>query len=129
MIRLGNRKPSGLTEKMIENQILSWLKVKGIWATKIKTVGTYDQKLGRFRTPSPWYRRGVADILCCYNGRFIGLEVKTPIGRLSMHQKEFLRDIQAAGGVAAVVRCVEDVEIIFRGLDGVKEEEKCSQAF
>lgn len=114
MIRISNKKRLTLSEKQIENQILSWLKFKGILGFKVKSTGTFDTKLGRFRKPSPWYRVGVSDIICCHKGRFIGLEVKTHKGQLSEPQKLFMRDINAAGGAAIVVRSVEDVATFFQ---------------
>ena len=109
-VRLKHRNP---LEKQIENDILRWLSYKNILACKIKTVGTFDLKRGRFRTPSPWYRKGVADILVCHQGKFIALEVKTKVGRLSPSQKHFFTDVAKAGGIAVLVRSVEDVAKVF----------------
>lgn len=106
-----------LSEKQIENQVLSWLKFKGIFAFKVKSTGTYDQASGRFRTPSPWYRKGCPDVLVCYSGRMVGLEVKTQTGRLSVHQKLFHQDMEAAGGKTFVVRDVKELSFIFETLD------------
>lgn len=53
---------------------------------------------------------GIPDIIICANGRFIGLEVKLPggsYGATALQQKT-IRDIQKAGGAAAVVRSVEE---------------------
>lgn len=108
-----------LNEKQIENQCLSWLKARRYFAFKIKSVGTYDPTRKRFRTPSPWYRKGCPDILCCFRGRFIGLEVKTKKGRLSEHQKSFHQDLTLAGGFVYVVRSIDDLVDIFSCLEGV----------
>jgi hypothetical protein len=109
---------------MIENQILSWLKVKNIFGFKVKTVGTFDQKLGRFRKPSLWYRLGVSDIICCHWGRFIALEVKTKTGSLSVNQKLFIGDVKASGGFAFTVRSIEEVQLAFEQVyNAIIEEE------
>lgn len=113
-----------LSEKQIENQILSFLKSCGIFAFKVKSMGTFDPKRGMFRSPSPWYRKGVSDILCCIAGRFVAFEVKTPKGRLSDHQKLFLKDVESAGGVATVVRSVDDVKSFLEGLDSYEHFRK-----
>jgi len=56
-------------------------------------------------------RHGVPDLLVCYNGQFIALEVKRPqLGKLTDNQKQELAKISAAGGLAAVVTSVEDVK-------------------
>lgn len=106
-------------EKQIENHILSWLKMHEIFAFKVKSVGTFDPIRKKFRSPSPWYRKGCPDILCCYRRRFIGLEVKTKKGRMSPHQKSFHEDLIKAGGVAYVVRSVDEVARVFEELDMV----------
>ena len=103
-----------LSEKEIENHCLAWLKRNDIMGWKIKSVGTYDPKTKRFRTPSPWYRKGCPDILCCIDGQLIGLEVKTAKGRLSEVQKEFHRDLVKAGGKVYVVRSIDDLPPIFK---------------
>ncbi len=96
-----------MSEKQIENQILSWLKANQIMAWKIKSVGTYDPKLGGFRTPSPWYRKGVSDILGIFKGRPLAIEVKSAKGRLSLEQKDFLAEFSANGGIAIMARSVD----------------------
>lgn len=97
-------------EKIIEDQILQWLSYKQILSFKVKSQGTYDEKIGGFRRRSKFYRRGVADILGIYKGRFLAIEVKTEKGRASIHQKLFLQDVINAGGIALIARSVEDLE-------------------
>lgn len=100
-------------EKILENQILGYLKYRQIFAFKIKTVGTYDPKLQRFRKPSPWYRRGVSDIVGIYRGKPFAIEVKSRKGVLTEEQKLFLLDWQKEKGLALVARSLEDVESFF----------------
>mgnify|MGYP006273510687 CR=1 FL=1 len=45
---------------------------------------------------------------------FTSLEVKTPTGRVSPEQRQWLEAVQAAGGVAGVVRSVEEAEELLR---------------
>ena len=45
---------------------------------------------------------------------FVSLEVKTPTGRVSPEQRQWLQAVQAAGGIAGVVRSVEDAEALLR---------------
>jgi hypothetical protein len=42
------------------------------------------------------------------HGRFVALEVKTPDGRVTEHQARFLARVRQHGGIAAVVRSVDD---------------------
>ena len=47
-------------------------------------------------------RNGVPDILCCYQGQFIGIEVKAPGGKVSPVQVANLERIRRNGGHALV---------------------------
>jgi Holliday junction resolvase len=90
-----------LSEKTLQRQILEYLKtVCGCWC--IKTVVTNE--------------RGVPDILVCYHGRFLALEVKSMEGRPSILQLAQMRRINSAGGVAYVVKSLEDVKHIVKGI-------------
>ena len=53
---------------------------------------------------------GVPDIIVVYEGRFIGLEVKTETGRQSEVQKEAEEQITDAGGEYYIVRSIDDVK-------------------
>nr|DAH10859.1 MAG TPA: Nuclease [Caudoviricetes sp.] len=78
-------------EKQLENLIKTELTRRRAWFVKIAA--------------SPEMPRGIPDILACYRGHFIGIEVKRP-GRkngLSEHQKIQLANITKAGGIALVV--------------------------
>lgn len=46
---------------------------------------------------------GVPDFLCCINGRFLGIEAKAGKGKPTALQFKNMRDIEAAGGVTAVI--------------------------
>ena len=61
--------------------------------------------------------RGVPDILCCYKGRFVGLEVKTEKGRISGPQRVQNERIRRTGGRAVVVRSVADVRVVLEHID------------
>lgn len=72
---------------------------------------------GRLTTPngaSQWLRfgfPGAPDVMAqTTDGRFVALEVKRPSGRVRPEQAEFLAKVERHGGIAAVVRSVEDVD-------------------
>lgn len=46
---------------------------------------------------------GVPDILCCYKGRFIGIECKANGGRPTALQLSNLKQIKDSGGVAVII--------------------------
>ncbi len=60
---------------------------------------------------------GVPDIICCYKGRFLGLECKLPGGRLTELQKRAIDKINRAGGIARRVESVDDVKAIIQLAD------------
>ena len=60
---------------------------------------------------------GVPDIICCYKGRFLGLECKRPGGRLTELQKRAIEKINRAGGVACRVESVENVKRMIERVD------------
>ena len=60
---------------------------------------------------------GVPDIICCYKGRFLGLECKLPGGRLTKLQKRAIEKINRAGGIACRVESVEDVKCVIERVD------------
>ena len=60
---------------------------------------------------------GVPDIICCYKGRFLGLEAKLPGGRLTELQKRAIEKMNRAGGIACRVESVEDVKRVIERAD------------
>jgi hypothetical protein len=57
----------------------------------------------------PMSPKGVPDLICCQDGRMIGIEVKTKTGRLSPEQEVFIKRINDAGGLAFVARDLDTV--------------------
>jgi len=55
---------------------------------------------------------GVSDILACFppNGKFVAIEIKTPVGKTSALQDDFLRRVRLAGGIGFVARSIEDID-------------------
>lgn len=48
-------------------------------------------------------KRGVADLILCYQGRFVAAELKDATGDPSRQQLNFIKKVKAAGGRGAVV--------------------------
>lgn len=76
-------------EKTFENKVKSYLKSKNVWFVKFFANG-YTQK-------------GVPDLLCCANGRFLAIEIKREGGRATPLQLYTIDKIKHAGGVALVL--------------------------
>ena len=60
---------------------------------------------------------GISDILACYKGRFLGLEVKLEYNKPSKIQEVKIDLINRSGGIARVVRSIEEVEEVWREVD------------
>jgi len=114
-----------MKEKEIENAILQYLSLayisNGVFF-KNQSVGIFDRNKGVFRRPMNRYHiKGSSDILGCVDGRFIAIEVKGAKGRLSLHQKEFLNNINEKGGLAFVARSINDVKTNMEKLNEDKQ--------
>ena len=65
----------------------------------------------------PYGTSGIPDIICCYKGRFLGLEAKLPGGKLTALQRRALDRINDAGGIGRRVESVEDVKSVIAQAD------------
>lgn len=78
------------SEKNYENKIKSYIRAMGGCGYVLKTFG------------NGWQANGTPDLICCINGRFVAIEVKSESGKSSPLQLERLEQIKKAGGVAIV---------------------------
>ncbi len=110
-------------ESTIERQILMELMRREhrgdpLMFWKVKSTGTYDPKIQRFRSTPPWYRKGAPDIHGFYRGTPVVIEVKTATGQLSPDQREFKATwVKQSRGFYAVCRSVDDVAELFAHID------------
>ena len=65
----------------------------------------------------PYAHAGVADLLVCYRGGFVALEVKTQTGKATKLQDLFLERVSQAGGAARVVRSVGEALAVLDDID------------
>ena len=79
-----------MREKAFENQIKKYLKDHGAWFLKTWSNGVQ--------------RAGVPDLLACYKGKFIAIEVKAENGRASELQRYEVEQIRKAGGIAMILK-------------------------
>jgi len=98
------------TEKQIENQIISTLRILGVYCWKNQSVGIFDPSKKIFRrSNNANHLKGVSDILGIINGKLLAIEVKSAKGRMSIEQKAFLQNIRDQGGIAFEARSITDV--------------------
>ena len=85
-------------EGKVKARVKAWLQARGIW--NCTPIG------------SQFGNAGVPDILCCWDGKFLGIEVKAPgkRGNTTDMQDRQLAGIRASGGTAIVVDDVSQLE-------------------
>jgi len=92
-----------MLESKIQSKILKNLKGLGIYAHKNITTN----------------KKGVPDIIVCFKGKYLALEVKQPGGKTTELQDYNIAKIRESGGVAEIVYSWEDVrDILIRMGDG-----------
>lgn len=99
-----------MTEAQIQTKILAFLKGK---AYSVKTITTN--------------KAGVPDILVCYKGLFLGLEVKRPKNPSKTHealQAYHQQAIRDNGGISQIVTSVDDVKKLLNSIDQEFEDIK-----
>lgn len=98
-----------MREKSVENDIKDYLFSKGIYFFKVH---------GSKFMPS-----GIPDIVCCFRGSFLGIEVKRPGAKneQSEAQKVHERNIKKSGGTYLLVDSLREV------VDYITTKEECSE--
>jgi hypothetical protein len=103
-------KPLSPTEHQVQSACLEYLAVcpAVAWAERINTgavkipAANGRDRFIRFGFP------GCSDIIgMLKDGRFLAVEVKSPVGRATEAQEAFLSQVATHGGVAGVVRSVD----------------------
>jgi len=63
--------------------------------------------------------KGTSDLIVCYRGQFLALEVKRPDGTYGLTKPQAMRlaAVRKAEGVGTVVTSIADVVDLLRGLD------------
>lgn len=87
---VGERK---LSEQKLQTAIIHYLRTKGAYVVKTMTVS----------------KAGVPDILACYQGHFVAIEVKAG-SKLTELQKVNIKQINESGGIAFVAYSIKDVK-------------------
>lgn len=94
---------------MNETQLTSQIK------NYLTSIGAYNEKI----FGGGYQASGVPDLIVCYKGLFVAIEVKSPTGkgRASDIQKLKIRKIRESGGIAFVTDNIQDVMHIINCID------------
>lgn len=99
-------------ERDITSSICDFLELKKIFFWRSNNIpATARDRQGKmvFRRLPKYTPRGIPDIICIKNGRFIGLEVKRENMKLRPEQAEFGIKCDLNGAIYRVVRSIDDV--------------------
>jgi len=109
-------------EARIQAEIVEYLSGQGIFCHSVPNEGAGADKLRTMRMITMGLRPGAADLVVWFPHREIGyLEVKTEAGQLSDNQRRFKKRCEENGVFYAVVRSVEDVQVILEGKRSIED--------
>lgn len=109
-----------MTEKAFERKIERWLHSIGVYKLgthkqdkHIEQIGCFFKMWGGGMSAS-----GIPDLICCINGKFVGIEVKAKNGRASKLQEINIDSINESSGIGAIVypKDFEDLKTQIGGL-------------
>jgi hypothetical protein len=84
-------------EGKVKALVKAWLKERNAYA---------------FMPVQTGYGVATLDFLCCIHGRFVAIETKAPGGKLTPRQQRTMAEIASAGGIAWIVRGVDDLQAL-----------------
>lgn len=98
-----------MSERAIQQAIMNYLQVlenQGkLYFLRTQSGSIRTQEGRYFKTG----KKGAPDLIVCFQGHFIGLEVKTPTGKQTNVQKAAQSVIEQSGGKYYIVRSIEEV--------------------
>ena len=104
-----------IKESDIQKSVIEWLSWhKDIYFTRNNSfAGSFTRRDGS----KGWIKNckaGSPDIIVCYKGKYIGLEIKCIGGKQSELQKQAECDIIRSGGRYYIIRDLKDIEKLFK---------------
>lgn len=109
------RKPkygNKVRESQVVDACMKWLWAHGVFCWRNNTGALRDKKnrLIRFGKVGSPDIIGIAPWSSCHRGRFIGVECKSDIGKLTPHQEAFCEQVTTHSGIYIVARSIDDLE-------------------
>jgi len=107
-----------MTEHDLQTAIISLIRVKGGVATRVNSGSAiFKDGAGRMNVIRG-AERGTSDILACYRGRYLAIEVKFGRGKPSLEQLLFGEMVKDAGGMFLVTYDLDVVTELLEVIDG-----------
>lgn len=108
-----------MKESEIQSSIIDYLMLlenQGkLFLQRVNNTAIYDPIGRKFRSLAKGTKKGFPDILILKDGKCIGLEVKTNVGKQSKEQKEMEKLMKEHGADYYVVRSLDEVIEIIGG--------------
>lgn len=98
-----------MLESKIQKDILSYLR---------------RNRVLHFRFQAQSNLNGLPDIICLYNGFFLGLELKQENGKPTLLQEKKIKAINDNGGIGAIIKSVEEVDELLSAINRGEYEKK-----
>lgn len=83
-------------ESTLQNKVINYLESIGAYVFNVPGTGME--------------RKGTPDLLICYRGEFIAIELKAPGAKPGKLQEYELAKVRRAGGIAKVIHSMEELE-------------------
>lgn len=110
-----------MTESQIQSIIIDYLlylENEGkLFFQRTNNTPVYQEN--RYRRLAKGQKKGFPDIILCYKGSFVGLEVKADKGKQSKEQMWNERKIKDNYGYYFIVKSLEDVKKVLEELDKI----------
>lgn len=94
-----------MSEADTQRAVLDYLALRKRFCWRNNSGAFKTEHGGFYRVGTP----GAPDIICCIEGNFVGIEVKSATGTQNENQKEFQRRLTDAGGKYYLVRSLDDL--------------------
>lgn len=96
-------------EHDLQTKIIKLIRERGGVATRVNS-GSIVFKRSGYTNVLKLADKGTSDIIACYQGRYLAIEVKFDDGKPSEEQIEFGKTVNKAGGIFLLAYNLEDVD-------------------
>jgi len=91
--------------------IITYLRLKGAFSSRLNNTGIFDKRLNRYRPGTS--RKGLPDVMATYQGKSLMIEVKAGRDRMSEHQERIRDEQKRSGGLYYVAHNFTEFKIWF----------------
>lgn len=105
-----------MTEHETQSAIIDLIRLRGGVATRVNSGSAVFKRDGKTQVIRG-AEKGTADIIACYKGRYLAIEVKHGKNTITMEQLIFLESVRSAGGITCVAYSVDKVNRLLDAID------------